>query len=90
MLDINMISGSIRYFELRLAISTVGCTGIIGPGVWWMTYPIQLLPHSVPPICAPFMNATRSIRDDGERQSMISRKYGVRSVRQRPCSADAR
>ena len=30
------ISGSMRCFELRLAISTVGCTDIIGPGAWWM------------------------------------------------------
>ena len=28
------ISGSTRCFELRLAISTVGCTAIIGPGDW--------------------------------------------------------
>jgi hypothetical protein len=39
-----------------------------------MMYPIQLLPHSVPPICAPFMKTVRSTCDDGERQSMISRK----------------
>lgn len=31
------ISGSIRCFELRLAISTVGHTAIIGPGAWWIT-----------------------------------------------------
>ena len=74
MLGINRINGSIHCFELRLATSTVGCTGIIGPGAWWITYPIQLLPHSVPPVCAPFMNATRSINDDGERRSMISRR----------------
>jgi len=63
-----------RCFELRFAISTVGCTAIIGPGAWWMMYPIQLLPHSVPPICAPFMNTVRSMGDMGERQSMISRR----------------
>ena len=33
---------------------------------------------------------TRCTGEDGERQSMISRRYGVRSVRQRPCSDDAR
>lgn len=31
------ISGSIRCLELRLAISTVGQTAIMGPGAWWMT-----------------------------------------------------
>jgi hypothetical protein len=31
------IRGSIRILELRLAISTVGHTAIIGPGAWWMT-----------------------------------------------------
>jgi hypothetical protein len=30
------INGSMRCFELRFAISTVGCTAIIGPGAWWM------------------------------------------------------
>lgn len=79
-----------RCFELRLAISTVGWTAIIGPCAWWITYPIQLFPHSVPPICAPFMNAVRSTGDDGERQSMMSRRYGVRSVRHGPGSALAR
>jgi hypothetical protein len=44
----------------------------------------------VPPICAPFMKTVRSTGDDGERQSMISRRYGVRSVRQGPGSAEAR
>ena len=37
MLGISMISGSMRRFELRLAISTDGCTDIIEPGAWWMT-----------------------------------------------------
>jgi hypothetical protein len=31
------ISGSMRCFELRFAMSTVGDTAIIGPGAWWMT-----------------------------------------------------
>ena len=35
------------------------------------------------------MNTTRSMGEDGERQSMISRRYGVRSVRHGPGSADA-
>ena len=36
------------------------------------------------------MNTVRSMGDDGERQSMISRRYGVRSVRHGPGSAEAR
>ena len=35
------------------------------------------------------MNTTRSTGEDGERQSMISRRYGVRSVRHGPGSAAA-
>jgi hypothetical protein len=42
---------------------------------------------SVPPICAAFMNTTSSTSDVVDRQSMISRRYGVRSVRQGPGSA---
>lgn len=33
-----------------------------------------------PPTCAPFISTTVSTGDEGERQSMISRRYGVRSV----------
>src|ERR671918_1704452 len=88
--SLSSISGSIRCLELRLASSTVGATAIIGPGAWWMTYPIHELPHSVPPICAPFIRATRCTGEDGDRQSMISRRYGVRWVRQRPGSEEAR
>jgi hypothetical protein len=47
-----------------------------------------MVPHSVPPICAPFMSATRCTGEDGDRQSMISRRYGVRAVRQRPGSEE--
>ncbi len=54
-----------------------------------MTYPIQLLPASVPPTCAPFIKTTFSTPLEGDRQSMISRKYGVRSVRHLPGSAEA-
>ena len=36
------------------------------------------------------MNTTRWYGDDGDRQSMISLRYGVRAVRQRPGSEDAR
>jgi hypothetical protein len=41
---LSSISGSIRPREVRLAISTVGSTASIGPGAWWITKPIQLLP----------------------------------------------
>jgi len=34
--SLSSISGSIRCFELRLAISTVGWTSIIGPGDLWI------------------------------------------------------
>jgi hypothetical protein len=36
------------------------------------------------------MNTTRCTGEDGERQSMISFRYGVLAVRQRPGSEDAR
>jgi hypothetical protein len=54
-----------------------------------MMYPSHELPHSVPPTCAPFMNTTRWKGEDGDRQSMISFRYGVRAVRQRPGSENA-
>src|SRR5271165_2712329 len=41
---------------------------------------------SEPPICAGLTNTTRENDDEGERQSMISRRNGVREVRQRPGS----
>ena len=41
---------------------------------------------SLPPICAGFMNTTREYGEDGLRQSMISRRKGVREVRHRPGS----
>ena len=34
---LSSMSGSIRCLELRLAISTVGATAIIGPGAMWIT-----------------------------------------------------
>lgn len=82
------IAGSILIFEVRLAISTVGLTISIGPGVWWMTNPIQLLPHSVPPIWAPFIKMTRSQGCEGDRQRMISRRYGTREVCHGPGSLE--
>ena len=44
---LSSISGSMRWRELRLASSTVGCTASIGPGAWWITKPIMQLPASV-------------------------------------------
>jgi hypothetical protein len=69
-------------------MSRFGWTASIGPGAIAMTYPIQLFPLSVAPICEPFMKVTRWIGEDGDRQSMISRRYGVREVRHCPGSAD--
>ena len=75
-MGLSSIRVSMRWRELRLAISTVGCTASTGPGAWWMMKPRKLLPASVAPTCAPFMNTTRRQGCDGDRQSMISRKYG--------------
>ena len=36
--------------------------------------PTALSAASVPPVCAPFINTTRSTGEDVERQSMISRR----------------
>ena len=84
------ISGPMRCFELRFAISVVGWTHIIGPGAMWMLNPTQLLPLSVFPNCAPAINTTVSVRVCGERASMISRRYGVRLVRHFPGSGELR
>ena len=70
---LSSISGSIRWRELRLASSTVGWTASIGPGAWWMAKPIQLLPASVAPTCAAFMNTIRWVGSPGDSRSMISR-----------------
>ena len=70
---LSSISGSMRCCELRLASSTVGCTARIGPGAWWMMNPMKLFPASVAPVCAAFMNTTRSMGLEGDRLSMISR-----------------
>jgi CubicO group peptidase (beta-lactamase class C family) len=70
---LSSISGSIRWRELRLASSTVGCTASIGPGAWWMANPIQLFPASVAPTCAAFMNTIRWTAELGDSASMISR-----------------
>ncbi len=78
---LSSISGSMRWRELRLASSTVGWTASIGPGAWWMTKPIQLLPASVEPTWAAFMKTTRWTGEPGDKQSMICCMYGVRLVR---------
>lgn len=70
---LSSISGSIRWRELRFASSTVGWTASIGPGAWWIANPIQLLPASVAPTCAAFMNTMRCITSPGDSRSMISR-----------------
>jgi hypothetical protein len=70
---LSSISGSIRWCELRLASSTVGWTASIGPGAWWIANPIQLLPASVAPTCAAFMNTIRRAGSRGESASMIAR-----------------
>jgi hypothetical protein len=46
----------------------------------------MLSSSSEPPICAGFMNTTREKGDDGLRQSISSRRKGVRDVRHRPGS----
>ena len=70
---LSSISGSMRWRELRLAISTVGWTANIGPGAWCITKPIQLFPASVAPTCAAFMNTIRCAGWLGESASMIAR-----------------
>jgi hypothetical protein len=69
--------------------STSAARSSSGRGAWSMIEPIQLLPVSVPPICVGFWNTTTGVGSDGESASMISRRYGVRSVLQRPGSAEA-
>src|SRR3972149_9155336 len=86
---VSSMLGARRCLLTRLAISTVGCTMSAGPGQWCMLKPSQLKPISVPPICAPFMKTTLSTLFWGERQSIISRRYGVLEVLQRPGSAEA-
>jgi hypothetical protein len=49
MAGLSSISGSMRWREARLAISTVGWTQSIGPGAWWMTKPMKQHPASVAP-----------------------------------------
>jgi hypothetical protein len=51
-----------------------------------MMYPNMFNSSSDPPICAGFTNTTRENGEDGLRQSMISRRKGVREVRHRPGS----
>jgi hypothetical protein len=65
-----------RCFELRVAISTVRSAAIIGPNAWWMQYPNHLLPHSVPPIWAPFHE--RDALDGPRRREAIHDLANVR------------
>jgi hypothetical protein len=43
--------------------------------------PIQLLPASVAPTCAAFMNTTRCAGSPGDSRSMIAHTKGLRAVR---------
>ena len=70
---LSSISGSIRCCDRRFARSTVGWTARNGPGARWMQKPTQLLPPSVAPTCAAFMNTTRWAGLAGESASMIPR-----------------
>jgi hypothetical protein len=57
-------------------------------GAWSIVKPIQLNPASVAPTCVPFMKSTSRVNDDGAKQSMMSRMYGVRDVLYSPGSGD--
>ena len=81
------ISVATRCLLNRIAMSTVGCIARTGPGNWSIIAPSQLLPASVLPTCAPAINTTRCVLLRGDSSSIISRRYGVRSVRHRPGSA---
>ena len=60
------------------AIPLSASTMRAGPGVTSMIYPIQFSRTPVvKPICAPFITATSWTSEDSERQSAISRRYGV-------------
>lgn len=77
---LSSISGSIRCRELRFASSTVGLTASIGPGAWWMANPIQLLPASVAPTCAAFLNTIRCVEPHTVRGAMagaLRKKLGL-------------
>ena len=69
---VSSISVATRWRENRLASSTVGWTASTGPGAWWIRKPSQLLPASVPPTWAPFMNTIRCAGWAGDRAAMIS------------------
>ena len=68
------ISGSMRVRELRRTMSSDGQTQRMTPGACAIQKPTALRPASVPPVCAPFINTTRSTGDDVDMQSMISRR----------------
>ena len=69
---VSVIIDSSRCLLSRLAISIVGCTHNIGPGAWSITYPSQLLPASVLPVCAANCITTRCTGLLLLRQSMQS------------------
>lgn len=78
--------GANRSLLQAIASSSVGRTTRIGAGSWSMKYPTTLLMTSVLPTCDAAIQHTR--RTSGsEITSMISRRYGVRSVRHLPGSA---
>ena len=79
-------SGSSRWRFSRFAMSRVGCTSRAGPGHRWMIAPNQFSTTSVFPIWLPNISTTRRHGLLGLRQSIGSRRYGVRSVRHGPGS----
>ena len=84
---VSLSSGSSRCRFNRFAMSIVGCTSNDGAGHRWMIAPSQFSTTSVLPIWLPNISTTRRHGDPGLRQSIGSRRYGVRSVRQGPFSA---
>jgi hypothetical protein len=71
---VSSMSVATRWREKRLASSTVGWTARTGPGAWWTMKPSQLLPASVAPTWAAFMNTTRWQGCEGESASMMARR----------------
>jgi hypothetical protein len=69
-----------RCCDHSFAVAWSGKTHKMFVGAWSIVKPIQLNPASVAPTCVPFMKSTSRVNDDGAKQSMISRIYGVRDV----------
>src|SRR5258705_7798193 len=57
------------------------------PGAWCTVRPIQLSAHSVPPTCDDLTSTTNGAGCRPSKAFMISGRYGMRSLRQRPGSA---